>query len=60
MKLSEVIKKLEDKGGIKDYYLHREYDTGELELNIEFDNNIADKILKENNIKEIESSAFWE
>ncbi|MCC5439808.1 hypothetical protein AL714_16300 [Clostridium botulinum] len=60
MKLSEVIKELEDKSGIKDYYLHREYDTGELELNIEFDNNIADKILKENNIKEIESSAFWE
>ncbi|ACQ51361.1 hypothetical protein AGE29_01210 (plasmid) [Clostridium botulinum] len=60
MKLSEVIKELEDKGGIKDYYLHHEYDTGELELNIEFDNNIADKILKENNIKEIESSAFWE
>ncbi|MCW6112175.1 hypothetical protein [Clostridium sporogenes] len=60
MKLSEVIKELEDKGGIKDYYSHCQYYTGELELNIEFDNNIADKILKENNIKEIESCAFWE
>ncbi|HDK7186765.1 TPA: hypothetical protein PTV74_002122 [Clostridium botulinum] len=60
MKLSEIIKKIEEKQGIKAYYLHHEYDTGELELNIEFDNNIADKILKENNIKKTESCAFWE
>lgn len=59
-KLSEIIKELEDKEGIADYYLHREYYTGEIELNIEFFNNIADDILKESGIDEFESCAYWE
>lgn len=59
-KLSEIIKELEDKGAIKDYYLHRQYYTGELELNIEFNNDIADETL-ENNVEEFKDScAFWE
>lgn len=60
MQLSNIIKELEQKKGITDYYLHRNYDTGTIELNIEFNNDIADKILQEHNIKEIESCAFWE
>ncbi|APR02682.1 hypothetical protein CLQ_13983 (plasmid) [Clostridium botulinum Af84] len=60
MKLSEIIKEIEEKQGIKDYYLHREYCTGKLELTIEFNNDIADKMLKENNIEEIKPCAFWE
>lgn len=59
-KLSEIIKELEDIGAITNYYLHRQYYTGELELNIEFNNVIADKILDDNNIKEVNQCAFWE
>lgn len=59
-KLSEIIKELEDKGGIKDYYLHRQYYTGQFELNIEFQNDIADEILENNVEKFEESCAFWE
>ncbi|APQ77165.1 hypothetical protein [Clostridium botulinum] len=59
-KLSEIIKELEDKGAIKKYYLHRQYYTGEIELNIEFENNIADEVLNENKIEEIDTCAFWE
>lgn len=59
-KLWEIIKKIEDKSGIDEYYLHRSYNSGKLELNIEFNNDIADDILKENNILEINTSAYWE
>ena len=59
-KLSEIIRELEDKGAIAGYYLHRQYYTGKLELNIEFNNDVADKILDESNIKEINNCAFWE
>lgn len=59
-KLSEVIKKLEDKEAIEDYYLHHEYYTGELQLNIEFKNDIADDILQKNIKENKDSCAFWE
>lgn len=59
-KLSEMIEELEDAGAITDYYLHRQYYTGELELNIEFKNDVADKILHDNNIEEVNQCAFWE
>lgn len=59
-KLSEVIKELEDKGAIKEYYLHRQYYTGEFELNIEFNNDIADKVLEKSDLKERDSCAYWE
>lgn len=59
-KLSEVIKELEDKGAIGDYFLHRGYYDGRLELNIEFNNDVADEILEESGIRENSSCAFWE
>ncbi len=59
-KLSEVIKEIEDKEGIDNYYLHHNYVTGDWELNIEFKNNIADGIL-ENNVEKFEDAcAYWE
>lgn len=59
-KLSKIIKELEDKGAIKEYYLHHQYYTGDLELNIEFNNDIADKVLEKNDIKKRDSCAYWE
>lgn len=59
-KLSEIIKELEDKGAINSFYLHHQYYTGVLELNIEFNNDIADEILENNNIEISQSCAFWE
>lgn len=41
-KLSEIIKEIENKDGISNCYLHRNGDTGHLELNIEFNNGIAE------------------
>ena len=58
--LSQIIMNIEAIDGIKDYYLHREYNTGDLELNIEFDNDIADNNLEHMGIKEIDLCAFWE
>lgn len=59
-KLSGIIRELEDNGAIKECYLHHQYYTGELELNIEFNNDIADKILEKSDIEEIDSCAYWE
>lgn len=59
-KLSEIIKELEDKGAIKECFLHHQFYSGELELNIEFDNDKADSILENNDIKVIDACAFWE
>jgi hypothetical protein len=59
-KLSEIIKEIEDVGGLSDYYVHHNYYLGTLELNIEFNNEVADTILKKNEIKKIESCAYWE
>lgn len=59
-KLSEIIKKIEDKGGIDKFYLHYSYDLGNLQLNIEFKNNIADGILDKSGINKIEECAYWE
>lgn len=59
-KLSEIIRELEDKGAIDNYFLHRQYYTGDLELNIEFKNDIADEVLEDNEIKEVDYCAFWE
>lgn len=58
--LSEIIKKIEELGGIREYYLHRNWHNGKLELNIEFNNDIANDILNNADIKEIDSCAFWE
>lgn len=60
IKLSDIIKEIEDKNGIDDYYLHKSYNTGDLELNIEFNNEIADAILNKYAINMITSCAFWE
>lgn len=59
-KLSEIIKELEDKGAIREYYTHREFYTGKLELNIEFHNEIADEILERSEIGEFDGCAYWE
>lgn len=59
-KLSEIIKEIEDQNGLSNYYSHNNYYTGRLELNIEFNNNITDKILKENKVREVEICAYWE
>ena len=59
-KLSEIIKELEDKGAIDGYFLHHEYYSGALELNIEFKNEIADDILDSSEIRVAESCAYWE
>jgi len=59
-KLSEVIKEIEVKDGIDNYYVHHNYITGAWELNIEFHNDIADGIL-ENNVEKFEDAcAYWE
>lgn len=58
--LWKIIKEIEEKNGLADYYLHYDYDTGDLQLNIEFNNDVADKILKESNIAKIGLSAYWE
>jgi hypothetical protein len=59
-KLWELIKKLEEPGGITDCYLHHNYETGDLELNIEFDRDIAHTDLEGSNIRKINSCAYWE
>jgi len=59
-KLSEIIRELEDKGAIDNYFLHRQYYTGDLELNIGFKNDIADEVLEDSEIKEVDYCAFWE
>lgn len=60
IKLSDIIKEIEDKNGIDYYYLHKSYDTGYLKLNIEFNNEIADAILNKYAINMITSCAYWE
>lgn len=60
MKLSEIIKEIEESDGINEIFLHRNYYTGGLELNVTFDNDIADQILKNSNITTIDQSAYWE
>lgn len=59
-KLWPLIKEIEENKGLKDYYLHLEYDTGKLGLNIAFNNKIADEALKSSGIKIINSCAYWE
>ena len=59
-KLSEIIKELEDRNAIVECYLHRAYYTGKIELNIEFNNEIADEILETNEIDEFYACAYWE
>ncbi len=60
MKLSEVIKEIEDIGDIDDFYLHRDEIDGSLELNIIFKNKIADEKLYASNIREFDNIAHWE
>lgn len=59
IKLSDIIKEIEDKNGIDYYYLHKSYTTGDLGLNIEFNNEIADAILNKYAINMITSCAYW-
>lgn len=59
-KLSEIIKELEDNGAIEDFYIHRNWGNGKIELNLEFKNDIADEILNSKDVKEIDSCAYWE
>lgn len=47
-KLSEIIKELEDKEAIKEYYFYREYYSEKTQLHLELNQNIADKVLKKN------------
>ena len=61
MKITELIEMLKD--NIKDFYFHRNYNSGSLELNIEFidykkTNEVLDKV--KNEVAESDSSAFWE
>lgn len=60
MKLSQLIKELENIGAIYDYFLHRDAMTGSLEMNIIFNNKIADEKLYDSNIKISDSFACWE
>ena len=61
MKITELIEMLKD--NIKDFYFHRNYDSGNLELNIKFidyekTNDVLDKVKDE--VAESNSSASWE
>lgn len=71
-KLTEVLKKIEQLDGVREFYLHRNYDTGSLELNIEFCNfggsygtpervkaDRIDEILT-SLVEEKDISAYWE
>ncbi|BDR66705.1 hypothetical protein DP145_01640 [Clostridium tetani] len=55
-----IIKMLEENGGIRNMFLHRNYYSGELELNIEFKNDKIDEDILLDNIDEVDSCAFWE
>lgn len=59
-KLSEIIKQIEDIDGIDSYFLYRDYDNGMLQLNVSFKNEKVDDILLKSDIKQSDSSAFWE
>lgn len=57
--LSKLIMSIEAVEGIENYYLHRNWHDGSIELNIEF-NSAADRVLEYTDIKERGSCAFWE
>lgn len=57
--LWQIIKEIEEKEGITDYYLHHNYGSGDLELNIEF-NDEAQEELEKINIRTIDACAYWE
>ena len=59
-KLSEIIKEIEGKKGISDYFLHHDSETGKLELDIVFNNDIADEILGKYRIETSKYCAMWE
>ena len=58
-RLSEIIKEIEDNGALSEYYLHRNAGNGKIELNIEFNNEVADSTLLKY-IKEYDMCANWE
>lgn len=59
--LNRLLQSLCDCNEVKDFYLHRNYGTGELELNIEFEKpNELKEDFDNFGIKEIEKSAYWE
>lgn len=58
--LWQIIKEIEEKKGISAAYIHYNWGDGEMELNIEFNNDIADGILEKSEIPKKEQSAYWE
>lgn len=58
--LAKLLETLEEQGTVADYYFHRNYQTGGIELNIEFSRQFSDNYKKNEKIRESESCAFWE
>jgi hypothetical protein len=59
--LIKLINRFIELDNIDDYYFHRNYNDGSLELNITFkDYSVSNKIEEEFKIKEIDASAYWE
>lgn len=54
-----MLKELGD--NIKDVNFYRNYDTGDLEVQITFEaNGLTEKFVRENNIKELDVCPYWE
>ena len=58
--LYKALLELKDLKGVKDIYFHRNAQTGKIELNIEFNNELVDDELEILPIKEVKSCAIWE
>ena len=58
--LYKALLELKDLKGVKDIYFHRNAQTGKIELNIEFNNELVDDELEILPIKEVKSYAIWE
>lgn len=58
--LWQIIKEIEEKKGISTAYIHYDWNYGSMQLNIEFNNDIADNILNKSEITKIDQSAYWE
>ncbi len=61
--LSKFIMSIEAIEGIEEYYLHRNWHDGSIELNIRFNGKaeeLLDKAEENEDIRSIDSCAFWE
>ena len=56
----KVLLELKDLTGVEDIYFHRNSQTGKLELNVEFNNELVDDELAILPIREINNCAIWE